>query len=270
MALAAARSCRASCDRRLIRRNGSVTPRRFLCYEAWPGPFGGELPLAHAVDLPSEPDLGTVFPPYRPIHEFPGPYVDAGQAEIAAWPVEGGLIRAAVQGFLRPADALALYELAWFAPGDVLELGSAWGLSAGILCRAMRNRNRPGTAVSIEIDPGFQRLTKESVAAAGLQRWHDMQGGDAGPLLARLAAARRQFGFVFIDHDHGYAAVRVVCDLLPGILPPGGYALFHDFNDSRNRTGEYGVYRAVAEMTAGAAMRFAGVIGCCALVQKTG
>ena len=72
------------------------------------------------------------------------------------------------------------------------------------------------------------------------------------------------------DHDHGYAAVRAVCDLLPGILPPGGYALFHDFNDSRNTTGEYGVYRAVAEMTAGAAMRFAGVTGCCALVQKTG
>ena len=231
----------------------------------------GRVPLPHPVALPSEPDLGTAFPPYRPTHDFLGAHIDDGHAEIDAWPVEGGLIRTSVQGFLRPADALTLYELAWFAEGDVLELGSAWGLSTGILCRAMRNRNRRGKVVSIEIDPGFQRLTAESVAAAGLRSWHEMLGGDAGLLVPRLAAQRRQFGFVFVDHDHGYQAVRTVCAALPALLPPGGYALFHDFNDIRNTTGDYGVYRAVAEMMeTTSSMQFVGVVGCCGLVRKAG
>lgn len=219
--------------------------------------------------LPPLSSLGAEFPPYRPIHPGLGVPIDAFHAEIAAWPVEGGLVKTAVPGFLRPADALALYELAWFAAGDVLELGSAWGLSTGILCRALENRSRAGQLVSIEIDPQFQRLTRASIAASGLGARHELLPGDATELLPRLVARRRRFGGLFVDHDHRYPAVRAVCSLVPALLPPGGYALFHDFNDSRNTTGEYGVYAAVAELVEQAgAIRFAGVIGCCGLVQR--
>jgi len=213
--------------------------------------------------LPPLEALGTAFPPYRPLHDVP---MDAEQAAILALPVEGGLIRTEPPGFLRPADALTLYELARHGPGDVLELGAAWGLSATILCRGVRARGA-GRVVSVEIDPAFQRAAAEAIRRAGLARWHQMRAGDAGTLLQDAVSRGERFGAVFVDHDHGLEASRLVCRLLPRLLLPGGMALFHDFNDVRNIGGEYGVYQAVREMLeAGPELALRGLPGCCALV----
>ena len=202
--------------------------------------------------------------------------MDAEQAAILALPVEGGLIRTDPPGFLRPADALTLYELVRDGPGDAMELGSAWGLSATMLCRGMRGREArgrgvradgSGRVVSVEIDPAFQRATADAIWRAGLTRWHRIRAGDAGVLLQEAAGRGERFGVVFVDHDHGLAASRLVCRLLPRLLLPGGMALFHDFNDARNIGGEYGVYQAVLEMLqAEPRLALYGLPGCCALV----
>lgn len=214
--------------------------------------------------------LGKTFPAYRRTFDYDGEWIDESHREISELPVDGALIRGPVQGFLRPADALALYELAYFAEGPVLEMGSAWGLSTTLLCRAVHNSGRLARVESIEIDPGFQKATAQAIAAQGLGLVYRSLPGDASVEAARLAERGRTFGFAFIDHDHSYEATRTACRHLGSLIEPGGLVLFHDFNDERNRLEPqtYGVYRGVVELLEDPAWEFLGVMGCCALVRR--
>jgi hypothetical protein len=86
------------------------------------------------------------------------------------------------------------------------------------------------------------------------------------------AANRRRFAFVFIDHSHAYAPVYEVCKALDLIVAPGGFCLFHDFNDSRNRDPrdtEYAVYQAVGDGLDKQRFGFYGVYGCAGLYRET-
>jgi predicted O-methyltransferase YrrM len=213
--------------------------------------------------VPDLADLVLSIQPYEPLFDAEP---DEGHALIRSWPVEGGLVRTDPRGFLRPADALTLYDLARYLPGPVLELGSAWGLSTTILCRGVKARGADHV-VSMEIDPHHQQATVAAVRKAGLARWHRMRKGEAGALMEAAVAGGETFGAVFIDHDHGRAASDQACRLLPKLLAPGGFALFHDFNDTLNQTGVYGVYDAVRLMLqSDSALAFYGTPGCCALV----
>lgn len=214
--------------------------------------------------------IGRVFPAYQPLFASTEDYVDPGHAALAALPAEGGLLRASTPGFLRHADALVLYELAWHAAGDILELGSAWGLSTTVLCRAACNARRGVRVASVEIAPEFQQATSQAVEALGLKRQLDARPGAADAVMDRLHVDGRTFSVAFVDHDHSLGAVRGACRRLAALLRPGGVAVFHDFNDSRNisEPATYGVYRAVAEMVQAPDWRYLGVLGCCALVQR--
>jgi predicted O-methyltransferase YrrM len=213
--------------------------------------------------VPDLPELLRAIQPYDPLFDAGA---DEGHALIRGWPVVGDLVSTEPRGFLRQADALTLHDLARYQPGPVLELGSAWGLSTTILCRGVRARGS-GHVVSCEIDPVFQKAVAAALRRSGLARWHRMRGGDAGLLMERAVARGETYGTVFIDHDHGPAASRAACRLLPQLLAPEGLALFHDFNDPLNQSGEYGVYDAVrAMLEANPALTLYGMPGCCALV----
>jgi predicted O-methyltransferase YrrM len=223
-----------------------------------------------ATEFPGLAALGEIPPPYRRVHAFHGEFIDDDHRALSLLPVEGALIRGPVPGYLRPADALALYELAYFAGGDVLELGTMYGLSTGILCTAVRNAGAGGTVVSIELEPEFRRSTTRAIRSAGLRRHHRLIGGEAGDEVDALARADATFGAIFIDHDHAYGPTARICRQLDAVLRSGGVALFHDFHDERNRTQpeEYGVHRAVGELVARPGYAFAGVVGCCGVVRK--
>ena len=213
--------------------------------------------------IPDLPQLLAGIEAYRPVFQAEP---DAGHRLIAGWPVAGGLVATEPRGFLRPADALTLHDIARHGSGNVLELGSAWGLSTTILCRAVKARGG-GKVVSCEIDPEFQRLASAAVRKLHLGRWHEMRGGDGTDLLRQAAARGEGFSAIFIDHDHGLDASLQACSLLPGLLAPGGFMLFHDFNDRLNETGEYGVYEAVCRMLRDHPdLALYGIPGCCALV----
>lgn len=233
-------------------------------------PYTAKPRLPATAPLPTLETLGAVYLPYSPVFERPGPWIDADHQAIARLPLDGVLIRGETPGFLRPADALALYELAYFARGDVLELGSAWGLSTSILGRAIRNSGRRARVASIELDPNFQQLTRTTMQAAQLTGVYEGLAGAADEWIAKLLALTRQFDVIFVDHDHSYPATRQVCVALSELLAPGGYAVFHDFNDERNRTEPfvYGVHRAVSELATRPGFAFCGVVGCCGLVQR--
>jgi predicted O-methyltransferase YrrM len=44
-----------------------------------------------------------------------------------------------------------------------------------------------------------------------------------------LISDGRMYGFIFIDHWHGYYATHDAVRRIPALLSPGGYVMFHDF-----------------------------------------
>jgi hypothetical protein len=84
-------------------------------------------------------------------------------------------------------------------------------------------------------------------------------------------ANHKQFGFIFIDHSHAYTPVYEVCRALDGLVTLGGFCLFHDFNDIRNRDRndiDHGVYQAVRDGLDKERFEFYGIYGCSGLYRR--
>lgn len=229
--------------------------------------------------LPLE-ELGSHIPPYLPTYDFTPPFIDRTQRSIADSPrQDGSLIQMKnrrwfgklIPGWLRPEDALKLYEMAYFADGDLLELGSFHGLSTAILAQACRNSQVPKRLHSIDLDPTCTTATQNNLRALGLQKFVTTRSLDATLAVREFAQSGTQFAFVFVDHSHAYAPVFEVCQSLEQILLPGGFCLFHDFNDIRNRDVldvDYGVCQAVQDGLESDAFEFYGIYGCTGLYRR--
>ncbi len=110
----------------------------------------------------------------------------------------------------------------------------------------------------------------ETLQAVGLHRNVEILCSEAGQAVKRMAENRLRFGLVFVDHSHSYTPVYEVCKLLPMILNPDGFCLFHDFNDRRNEDPhhpDYGVYRAVIDGLDPNLCEFCGIYGCTGLYR---
>lgn len=246
-------------------------------------------------------ELGARYPAYRPTYDFDGDYVNFTHRALAQRPVRrNGTIRigrhlswrltlsnlahdlftwlrnavrfgASTPGWLRPADALKLYELAYYAHGDVLELGSYHGLSTCILAQANRDRPDPRALYTVDLDPACVITTLQSLRRKGLAEGVTTLCDDAVAALERFAGEGKQFALVFVDPCHTYAHVLAVCRALPAVVAEGGFCLFHDYNNPDNRDdarGDYGVYQAVRDGLDPARFAFYGVYGCAGLFRK--
>lgn len=222
-------------------------------------------------------DLGTQIPAYRPT--FPGPngYHTDFHRWLARCPLQNGVIALTngwgepLTGWLRREDALKLYEIAYATSGDVLELGTLAGLSASILARAKQDQAQRDRVYSVDLSLHFLGQARANLASLGLLRQVDFVCADGVAFVQGAALRGKQFGFVFVDHSHAYAPVYDVCQVLPKIVRPGGFCLFHDFNDVRNRDeqdADYGVYQAVLAGLDRHAFEFYGIYGCTALYRK--
>lgn len=226
--------------------------------------------------------LGTRIPPYQPTYDFPGPHLDEAHAALARGPFKDGFLvqrrdsrwlGQIIPGWLRAEDALKLYELAYFADGDILELGSYHGLSTSIMAEASRNSPRPKHLYSVDLDGVAVRAARFHLWRAGLGAAVRVERQEALAAVRAQAAAGRKAALVFVDHSHAYQPVFDVCQAMPQILPPGGFCLFHDFNDPRNRDAanrDYGVYQAVIAGLAPAEFEFWGCYGVLALYRRRG
>jgi SAM-dependent methyltransferase len=215
-------------------------------------------------------ELGTRIPPFRPTFGFET-FINGPHRDYATCPLQGDCIDLGIPGWLRREDALKLYELAYFSTGEILEVGSFHGLSTSILARAVKDSGNGRTITTIELEPAHLHLTRRSLADRQL---HDIVTTLCGPAerwLPRLAREGRTFGFVFLDHAHTYEATRGACESLPQLLSPGGFCLFHDFNDARNNDPgdpEYAVAGAVIDSLPAHSFAFYGIYGCSALYRK--
>ncbi|MEO8277032.1 MAG: hypothetical protein ABI639_12525, partial [Thermoanaerobaculia bacterium] len=97
------------------------------------------------------PGLSDV-PSYMRTFDFDGEFINGAHAFFATCPTRDHLIDLGIDGWLRREDALKLYELAYFASGPILEIGSYQGLSTSILVRATRDSGRRNRIVSVELD----------------------------------------------------------------------------------------------------------------------
>jgi len=219
--------------------------------------------------LVSREDLGQLYHPFQPTYGYAGEYVDATHAALAEPADQQTLVEyQGIDGFLRVADALKLYELAFFATGDVLEIGTHHGLSTAILSTAIRNSQHPDRMVhTIEISPTSVERARSHHKRLNVEDTIYYHAQPSTSALSEFSATRQKFSLVFVDHDHSYAATLELLDSIEVLLEPRSLVLFHDYNDSRNTNSddlEYGVFDAI-EHSAPPSLKPFGTFGCCGL-----
>lgn len=210
---------------------------------------------------------------YRKTYDFAGDYLDADHRNLAESATQHGMIDLGIEGWLLPADALKLYEMAHTSGGDILELGSYRGLSTSLLAQATENAGRRDAIISIDLSPEAivgSQATMKGRPGAGRVSFLQMDGDSA---ILKMVKARKRFRFAFVDHSHRYEHVQSACVLLPQVLEPGAFVLFHDYNDPRNAPAdvdEYGVYQGVRDGLDMTRFEFWGVYGCTGLFRFKG
>jgi hypothetical protein len=224
-------------------------------------------------------ELGSVIPPYRSNFDFPDPFIDKSHQDIAKYPLRKGILikirnrplfGKVIPGYLRREDALKLYEMAYFACGDILELDPLHGLSTSILARANRNSSHPRHIYTVDLDPSCVKSTSVNLRSLGLHEHVTATCENAVAAVKRFISEGKHFGFVCVDHSHAYEPVYDVCRQLRRVIVSGGFCQFHDFNDARNRNPDnkdYGVYQAVMDGLGKSDFEFYGIYGCTALYR---
>jgi predicted O-methyltransferase YrrM len=180
------------------------------------------------------------------------------------------LIDLGIEGFLHKAEALKLYEMGYYAQGDVLELGTHKGLSTSILAHALHDHGA-GRLVTVDIDAATNAIAKSNLSGLPGVGRVDFRVRDAKLVMDDLKVGYCEFGFIFVDHWHGYDATYDAAVRVPRLLSPGGYVMFHDFFDASNRDPGhvYGVYQAVIDVLGeDPDFMFAGAAGGAALFRK--
>jgi len=188
--------------------------------------------------------------PYVRSFQFPGDTIDGFHARLATAPLgRKGVnfgIDIGLDGYLARAEAMKLYELVYFGSGDVLELGTYMGLSASIIGNALRNRGN-GELHTCDISTVYSRTAQQCLKWHPARPFIHFHTGDAPAFLDRMIAQRRTFGLVFVDHWHSYEQTHEVAIRLPRLVRPGGFAMFHDYNDpsARDPAHPHKVFQAV-------------------------
>lgn len=216
------------------------------------------------------PKLGARIVDYQPTFPLEGRFINERHRFYTTCPRKGGLIDVGIEGWLWPEDALKLYELGYFVTGDILELGCFRGLSTSILSQANHDSGLLKRFQSVDLDPRGVVAAQDNLRQRDLAKNAEVLVREAATYCRELAGERRKFDLVFVDHSHAYEAVLEVCRELETVVSPGGFCLFHDYNDSRNidpAETDYGVSQAVADGLSQNVFEFYGIFGCCALFR---
>ena len=238
------------------------------------GASSAPLPIVYAETWVALENCGPPRP-YTKTYGFAGEFISDYHRMLASAPTgRMGIpvcIDLGIDGYLQRGDALKIYELAHFSQGDVLELGTHKGLSTSIIAHALEDRGADNKLETDNIDAATNRIAKKNLSGKpGAQRVN-FNLKDAVALMDEFIAKGRKFGFMFVDHWHGYDATRDAAVRVHALLANGGFVLFHDYNDSENANPDHvhKVYQAVRDTIApDPRFRFCAVSGCTGLFQK--
>jgi predicted O-methyltransferase YrrM len=198
-----------------------------------------------------------------------------------------------IRGKLMVGDAQKLYEAAYFARGQILEVGRLHGKSTAVLAMGLRDGSAGarsggpsddpsggliggpsgepigggGPIYSVEIDDRYEPIARAHLRERGLLDLVRLVRGDSAEAIAALSG---RFDTVFVDGDHSYAGFTRDLQALSGRIAPGGVAMFHDCFHPENERGGYGVARALAERAQAMGLAYRGRFGGMALYEQTG
>jgi predicted O-methyltransferase YrrM len=215
--------------------------------------------------------IGTYFPPYQPTFGFE-PFINERHRSLSECSVrQDATIDIGIAGWLRKEDALKLYEMAYFVPENLLEIGCYQGLSTSILAQAVKDSRDPKSIVSLDIEASHLASAERQLISRGLKPHVNFKCSDAVTGCQALIRQHRRFGLIFVDHSHQYQDIVEICQLIPDLLLSGGFCIFHDFNDQRNKdpnNPDYGVSQAVYDRLNIERFEFYGIFGCVAMYRK--
>lgn len=117
-----------------------------------------------------------------------------------------------------------------FRPRRRARARHAQGLSTSILAGALADRGH-GRIETVDIDADASVIARANLRARPGAERVTFTLADAADRMDQLIAAGASFGFVFVDHWHGYDATLAVVKRAKTLLAPGGFILFHDFLD---------------------------------------
>jgi hypothetical protein len=231
--------------------------------------------IAHPETRVERDELGRARP-YQPTITGFGQFINDRHRYYHECPTNGILIDVGIQGHLRREDALKLYEMGYYARGDILEFGTSYGLSTSILAQAVLDAGRDSTIVTLELSERSAAHARGALTKRGLSRCVEFKVGDADVSCQKLVDTDRKFHFAFVDHSHAYEHVVRACQRVIQLLEPGAFCLFHDYNDRRNNdpiavsesNNEYRVYDAVNDALDCERFEFYGIYGCCGLFRR--
>jgi predicted O-methyltransferase YrrM/glycosyltransferase involved in cell wall biosynthesis len=206
--------------------------------------------------------------PYQPTITSFGQFINDRHRYYHECRTKGILIDVGIQGHLLREDALKLYEMAYYATGDILEFGTSFGLSTSILARAVRDAGSNSRIVTMELKQRLAEHARHTLTDLDLSRYVEFMAGDADASCQKLFDTGRKFHFAFIDHSHTYDDVSKASGRLSQLLTPGSFCLFHDYNSRWEGTADYGVYTAVAHVLDPSQFEFCGIYGCCGLFRR--
>jgi predicted O-methyltransferase YrrM len=215
--------------------------------------------------------LGT-YQPYRPTFADCATLGETHQRLLTA-PLKPGSVKIdiGIPGSLRREDAAKLYELVHLGSGHTLVLEAGHGLAAAISAQAIYDAGRSGMVVAVDGKGWRLDRARESLAQLNLEQFVEFVEADPVAFCKVGASHALYFGVVFVDHSTSYAEERSVCGTLPSLVAEGGFVLFHDFNDRRNRDSAgkgYGVYSGVLDGLPIPPFSFYGIFGCSGLYRK--
>ena len=219
--------------------------------------------------------------PYQPTHDFEGEYINEFHRFLPLYAIASKQLRKelpatthsewAICGALSPEDALKLYEMAYFAGGDILEVGCNNGLSTCIIAQAIKDSGGDKMLVSVDLLKNFCDAATANLRKMDLLKHVYIVCADGIRVADSMLFERRSFAFAFIDHDHREEAVKLMCQRLGGLIQDGGFCLFHDYDDERNRLNEatdYGVFQGVDTGLSERQFEFWGIYGPSALYRR--
>ncbi len=216
-------------------------------------------------------NIGKTIPKYEKTVKTFTDYINSNHKYYSECPLNGEIIDIGIEGWLRREDALKLYEMAYFAKGDILEFGTYHGLSTSILSQANYDSGLKKKILSIDIDAEASNTALNNIKRAGLEKQVSLTIKNSDVVADKLINENKKFDFVFVDHSHQYQPVYNTCIKLDKLIKKGGFCLFHDYNDIRNldnSDNDYGVYQAVWDGLDHNKFEHYGDFGCTALFKK--
>lgn len=226
-------------------------------------------------------DSGKIIPPYKQTYSCETPKLceyltfleSCNRGQLISLNNDKG---EQIPGHLRPQDAMKLYELAYHSKGDILELGCSKGLSTFIITKAILHSNPKKIITTVDIEQSCVNRTIHNINTIDEVINNNTNiletiVNDGTQAVSNLINSGRKYSFVFVDHSHEHKHVLEVCKKLGDIIDPGGFCLFHDYNDARNNNEKekgYGVYSAVHDGLDENIFEFYGCYGCTGLFRK--